>query len=505
MSVWAVALVGLAALSVFGAASPKTGAEKALRKDLVAEEAAAEAEYRIRVENWNYSRERKTITGSNRVTLMFTLANRGKEALANVRVEIELLSELGQPIGQRFVENAGGLAVGATQQIKQVQQFVPAFGSYRIEAVYRSPDASDGGKEIRERWRGIAAEAQPQPESAKLAEGRAQVAVIGQDANLDGWKRLNGQVCVRNQGDQEATDLKITVEFLGPPKKGAEAAVLSAWTEKLNPAKLAGGAEKNFPFQSPKPAPPGWASWRIRVACAEMAGERAMGGGAFRNVNDVECAYFDFKRAANRELNVSCRLRNGKELPVSGLSVTLRFFKKKGEKREEVGKFVYAADGELKSTAEKALTFTLKEVPDFDAFEHELAFVEAMNPAENAPITSPAIKKPKFTEAQEVEALLDEFLDRDDGLAVLAKVRNGRAQDVQKVVVRVRFLRADGSELTTAVKELPGTLAPGEIRNFVIQAKGAKGHAHYESDVRYVEIMKVKTKVPDDKDPESRP
>lgn len=466
------------------------------------EDAADAAEYRVRVDRWYYARERKTITGSNRVHLAVHLTNRAKKRLSGVQVNIEPLSELGQPLGLSFRKIVGPLAPGASVPVRFTREWVPVFGAYRVNVRYRVPGEKE---EVRETWRGTTPAAQPRPAPTKLMPGRAFVTIIGQDGNFDRRQRLRGQVRVRNLGDQEATALKLTVLFLAPARgknkrAGNTGKVLYSWTGKLGDGKLAGGAEQTFRFLVPKPAPRGYAGRRLKVSCAEMSGLAALGGGKFKNTKDVECAYFVFKRDDKKKdaLAVACKVRNGLSRPVSDLKITLRFYKQSGGKRKTVRKLVCPVEGNLAPGAVRALNFKPAKVPAFDSFEHELAFSEASAaPAGGKKTTAAPVKKPRFSGKPVVEVLLEEFVTRKDGtVLVAAKIRNGRARVVKDVTISVRFRRADGSVLTSVVKKIKTPLVPGEVRGFVLHAKDAKGFASYDSDVRYVEIKKVHVKKP---------
>src|SRR4029077_13782016 len=81
---------------------------------------------------WSYARERKTLTGSNRVTASATLKNRSKVAASDVSITLNLATGLGEKVAGPLTQKAGTFKPGESKTVTFVAEFVPVFQSYSI-------------------------------------------------------------------------------------------------------------------------------------------------------------------------------------------------------------------------------------------------------------------------------------------------------------------------------------------------------------------------------------
>lgn len=473
---------------------------------------------KVFLDGWSYSRERKTITGSNRVICHLSVKNVTEEPLNDVRVGILLLTSMGETVFGPVGQVLGTIKPGETKQVQTSNEFVAVFQAYQVKVTYA------GGEEL---WHCASDLGRPVPMVEKLLENTSEVVLLGEESGTDRRGVFGGKVRVKNIGALEAKDVQLRVTLFGAPPKTprkappaktgkaaddkktdapdpADGAVLLDWTGKLGDGKLAGGAEKVIPFMVPKAVPKGYASHRIRVMAEKVATEKALGGGEFQNIKDLETAHFEFKRGGekNADLTVSFDLRNGMDTPVRNAKIALTFNKLEKGKKKAVKTHEATVAGPIAGGQVLPVHFELKDVPEFDGFEQSLG-CEPVEAQTQKPVAATA-SKPKFQSTETVEVLIEDLRVESDGSALLVcKARNGRPHPVKDVVIRVHFLKPDEAEVAVGEKTLPDPIPHGEIRNFVIRASGTQGFDHYKSEVKFAEVAPKPAAAPAENPPET--
>lgn len=446
----------------------------------------APVENRVFLDGWTYSRERKTLTGSNRVTARLALKNVSAEALEDVRVELTLFSGLGEKVAGPLNQKLGAVKPKESKQIQVSGEFIPIFGAYQVLVSYR-----DG----KERWHSNSDLGNPEPKVEQLLENTSRVVVLGEESSPDRANRLSGSVRVKNEGKLEAKNLTLKVTFFGAPaasgpkKPGpVRGGKLGEWSAPLAGVKLAGGEEKNIPFTVPTPMPRGTGSYEVRVLSEEAPLEQQLSGGEFQNLKDLEAAHWRFKRSGPKgeNLEIACDIRNGLSQPVEGAKLTLALYASDKGQRKLVKSHAQEVPGPLAPGAVVPLSFSLLLVPAYDSYEQAWEYGKsgAGNSAEGAKPMAPAFKNDST-----VEVLFKDFTTLADGtVQVVCQARNGRPHGVKEIEVKLRFLDSSGKELCVAEKSLPDPVAAGDVRNFLMRVPGAKGYTNYASEVKFQEF-----------------
>ncbi|MCY3020356.1 MAG: hypothetical protein NTW87_15160 [Planctomycetota bacterium] len=438
----------------------------------LAGEAPEEEGYNIQAAGWSYSRERKTITSSNRVTVTFTLKNVSKAPISDIAVTVSFNTGLGEKAATPITKKIGQIKAGDTEKVTAVGDFVPAFSAYGIVVQY-------GG--TREEWFSSSDTGKPQPKSKAPVEGTASIVVLGREVTPDRSGRFTGVVRVKNEGTAEAKNLKITIQFFDTKKQK-----IHEWSGKLGAGTLGGGAEANIPFACPN-APRMYGGYEIKVGCDDVPAEQALAGGDFANAEEVEFAKIVLKRSDPKspDLRVAGQVRNGFKAAVSQVKLTVTFF---GPKKKELKKQTYEVPGQLQPGEVKPVEFTVAGVPSFEGFEPAVAY-EKVDQAPS-PAATGKIEAAKFKNLKEVEVIFTDTVPNDDKSVSLAgAVRNGKSTAVKDIVVTVEFTKAGGKVLTTAEKTITDVVRSGEERNFVIKAANAAGFADYSFKFKYAEAQ----------------
>jgi len=433
--------------------------------------AAEDEPYKIEVSGWSYSRERKTLTSSNRVTMNFSLKNTTKTTLNDVSATVMFTTGTGEKAAKPVARKIGALRPGEAQKFTASGDFVPAFSAYDIVVQY------GGGKE---EWFSSSDTGQPQPKSKTPQEGVASLVILGREVTPDRAGRFAGTVRVKNEGAAEARNLKLTITFFDTRKQK-----IHEWLGKLGSDALAGGAEANIQFACPS-APRNFAAYELKAGCDELPSEQALSGGEFSNVADVEVARFVFSRAGDKgqDLKVSAQVRNGLITAAREIKLTLTFY---GPKKKELKKHLLEIPGQMEAGEVKTLEFTIAAVPPYEAFEPALNY----KTADAQPAETKGIQMPKFRNLKEVEVVLTAAVNNDDkSLSLVGALRNGTRTPVKDVIIAVEFTKADGAVLATAEKTISDVVQPGEERNFVVKAPGAAGAANYSFRFKYSEAGK---------------
>jgi len=435
----------------------------------LAGETPEEEAYKAEVSGWSYTRSRKTVTSSNRVTVYFTLKNVSKTALNDVAVTVTFNTGTGEKAATPVTKKIGALKPGESQKVDEVSDFVPAFSAYTIVVQY--------GSGTKEEWFANSDTGQPQPKNKAPLQGAASVVVLGREVNHDRSGRFAGTVRVKNEGTAEAKNLKITITFYDQKKQK-----IHEWSGKLGAGTLAGNAEQNIPFLCPT-SPRVYGGYEIKVGCDDVPPEQALAGGDFTNAEDVELGKVVFKRSdpKSKDLEVSAALRNGLKTAAEQVKVTLTFL---GPKKKELKKHVFEMPGQLQPGEIKPIEFSVPGVPAWEAYEPAVSY-KAIAAAEPKP-ASGKIAAAKFQNTKDVEIVFTDVVTNDDKSVSLAgAMRNGRDAAVKDVVISVEFTKADGSVQTTAEKTITDVVRPGEERNFVVKAPKAAGFANYSFKFKY--------------------
>jgi hypothetical protein len=482
---WSAALVVAACASVHPLLAGDAG-------DAKAGDAKAAGDNRVFMDGWTYSRERKTITTSNRVTINFTVKNVSGGDLENVQVQVTLFSGLGEKVAGPLSQTLGTLKPKQAAPVQVVGGMVPIFGAYEIAVTFK------GGKEV---WSSNSDIQNPQPKVEGLLPNTASIAVLGQEAGPNRAGQLAGQIRVKNQGALEATNVKLIVLFFAVDRTGKKVKV-DEWTSALGTGKVGPGKEVTYSFTVPKPIPRNSNLFEVRASCDEATIEQQLSGGEFANIKDLEAARWEFKRVGARQedLEVACQVRNGLAKAVEGLKLTLTFLATDKGTKVKVKSHTEEVPGALAPGAITPVQFTLRKVPKFDTYEQGF---DAGAPAGGAggggaageakaaahPATQTPAGAAKFKNAATVEVLFKEFSTQEDGMVVVScAARNGRPNQVRDVLITLRLLNAGGKEVAAAEKKLSEAMLPGEERPFVMRVPKGKGFASYENSVKFQEF-----------------
>lgn len=428
------------------------------------EEAGGAANFHLY--SWQYSRERKTITGSNRVTGELMFKNLTGKDLADINLSITYKSGLGEPATDAVKQKITAIKADEAQKVKFVAEFIPIFSGYDIEIEY-----AGGKKEI---WFANSDVGQPMPRNAEPIQGIASIVVLGKEATADRQGRFSGQVRVKNEGTAMAKNLKVSLTFYDVKKK-----MMGEWSGKLGEGFLAGGAEENLPFVMPV-APKNYAAYELKATCDDTSAETALSGGDFTNAAEVEFAKFSFVRSdpKAKELKVSAQVRNGLATAVAAVKLTLTFM---GPARKEIQRFTYEVPGQLKPGEIKPFAFAIPSLPAYEAFEQEIAYDSAgAAPDATAEAPKPKAEKAKFKNIADVEVIFLEAVTNDDkSVSLVGSMRNGKNVPVKDTEITVSFAMPGTEEPLKAVKTLSDVVKPGEERNFVMKADDAAGFKKY--------------------------
>ena len=442
--------------------------------------AAEDEPYKIEVSGWSYSRERKTITSSNRVTVSFSLKNATKTALNDISATVLFTTGTGEKAAKPLTKKIGSLKPGETQKVTATGEFVPAFSGYDVVVQYVVAQASR--LQVKEEWFSSTDTGQPQPRGKNPLEGVASLVLLGRELTPDRPGRFAGTVHVKNEGTAEAKNLKLTITFFDSKKQK-----IHEWSGKLGSASLAGGAEENIQFVCPN-APRNYASYELKPGCEDVPSEQALSGGEFTDAAEVEAARFAFSRVGDKsqDLMVRAQVRNGLKTAAGEIKLALTFY---GPKKKEVKKHLVEIPGQIQPGEISRVEFTIAAVPQYEAFEPALSYKTAATEAK--PAETKTIQMPKFRNANEVEVVFTEAAPNDDkSVSLVGALRNGKSAPVKDVVITVEFTKADGSAPVTAEKTISDVVQPGEERNFVVKAAGAAGAANYTFKFKYSEAGK---------------
>ena len=425
---------------------------------------------KIEVSGWQYARERKTVTSSNRVTATFALKNTTDAAIRDINVTLTYATGLGETVIAPISQAVGTLNKGETRKLTMVGDFVPAFQSYTILVKYA------GGKD---EWYSNSDVGQPQYKNASPVEGTASVLVLGREGGTDRSGRFNGVIRVKNEGKLEAKGLKITVTFFDGKKK------LHEWSGQLGTGKLAGGAEANIPF-SFGPAPKMYTGYEMKVGHDDIPIEQALAGGEFTTGEGVEFAQFGFNRTNPKspDLNVSAKVRNGFKEPVTQAKLTLVFF---GAKKKQLKEFTYEVPGTLAPGEIKPISFTVPALPAYEAFEQRVDFVRSGGAPTASKASSTPAETPKFKNTSDVEVIvLQVETNEDKSVAIAGAMRNGKPVTIKNFVLSVTFLMPNGKTVPGEVT-LAEPIHTDEQRNFVLTAPNAAGFSNYSYKFKFAE------------------
>ena len=431
-------------------------------------------DYKIKLSDWTYGRERKTITGSNRVTANITAKNVSSETLNDIKLSLNYFSGLGEKVSDKtVVGSVGSLKPGESKKVTLVAEFIPVFHSYTINVEY-----SGGAK--KEAWRSNSDIASPEPAVDGPLKGGTSIAILGQEAGTDRAGRFSGVVRVKNEGTVEAKGVKITVNFFDAKRKQ-----LGTWSGPLGKGTLASGAEEKIPFTAAN-APAKYNSYEIKVGCNDTPPEAALSGGEFTDAKDVEFAHFTFKRpdAKSKEMKVTAKVRNGFDVAVDQVKLNLAFY---GAKKAELKKFTFDVPCQLAAGEIKPLEFTIPELPAYETYEQVVGFNKLDGGGAPAAPAGPA-EKPSFKKIKDVEVIFTMAVKNEDkSVSLLGAMRNGKENPVKDVVITIVFHMPDGSTQNVE-KTLPDQAEPGEERNFPVKAPGVAGYKTYTYSFKFTEV-----------------
>lgn len=433
---------------------------------------APEVETTFKLSDWTYGRERKTITGSNRVTASVTIKNATKAVLADVGATLTYTTGLGEKVGGPLHQKAGALKPGESKTLTFVAQQIPAFQGYTISMQF------NGNKS--EEWFGNSDTAQPEAKTAPM-KGEANVVILGKEASVDKNGTFSGTLHLKNEGTEEAKNLKIFVTFYDMRKKK-----IKDWNAPLGSGSLAGGAEQNIPFTMPG-APKNHGGYSIRLNNDDAAPEAALSGGEFSNVADVEFAHFKFTRvdASSPAFKVEVQCRNGLKVAVEHAKLEMIFF---GAKKKEIKRISHEVPGSIAAGEIKDMSFEIPGLPAYEEYEQQISYGKAGPPAapKKAPVASGELKFQKKPDVEAVFGLLG--LNEDKVMELKGAVRNGKSVPVKDVIIHISFVKADGAEITSLDRTLPSTLKPGDEKEFTIYSDKAVNAANYTFKFKFTEI-----------------
>lgn len=445
----------------------------------------AEDEAVFRVSNWQYGRERKTVTGSNRVTGEFNLKNATKSPVTDLIVTVNYTTGLGESVIAPIVQKVGTLKAGESKPMKFVQEFVPIFQSYSIIMKF------NGGKS--EEWYSSSDVAQPEVKGA-LIKGEANVLILGKEAAVDKNGVFKGTIHLKNDGTEDAKNLMVFVTFYDLNKKKVK-----DWSGPLGKGTLAGGADENIAFTVPG-APRNYGGYSIRLNNDEAPPEAALSGGEFSNASDVEFAHFKFTHGSGTAMKVDAQCRNGLKDAIDHVKLDIVFF---GNKHKEVKRFSHEIPGPVGAGEIKDVRFEIPSLPAYEEYEQQITFAKAgMSKPKAAPAPSAVLK---FEKKPEVEVIFGPIAtNADKVIEIKGAVRNGKSAPVKDVAIHVMFLKA-GTEVTTVDRTMNTTLKPGEEKEMTIYSPQAVGATDYIFSFKFIDLGGSETKTDDKKTEVNKP
>jgi len=432
-------------------------------------------EFKTLVGDWKYGRERKTVTGSNRVTANFNLKNNSAAALEDVEIELTYFSGIGEKVFDPIKQTVGTLKSGEGKVVAVAKEFVPIFSAYQIVVTYK------GGREV---WWSNSDVNCPEPKIEKAQSGTAGVQVMGEESGEDATGIYSGKVRVRNIGTLEATGVKVTVTFFA--QQNNKKVKIGDWSGPLGNGKLKGSADETIPFKLPTRPPKGYSTVSVSVTCDEVAMEQQLSGGDFTNSKDLEAAQWSFKRvgAKGEDLEVSGKLRNGLTNGVEAVRLNMDFIAVDKKVEKTVKSHAQELPGVIKPGEIKAFTFTIQGVPKYDTYQQSLEF---------ATCSADGPKKEEFKNKKDVEVILTDFFPKEDGsVSVVGATRNGKEIPVKDIKITVHLKQKDGTDKAVAEKLVEGPLAPGEVANFVVKIPEGKDYAFASHEFTLTEIKPAK-------------
>jgi hypothetical protein len=431
-----------------------------------AEGTANGAESVFDLRGWAYARERKTLTGSNRVTAAVTLKNSSKLPASDVTLTLNLATGAGEKVAAPLTQKVGSVKPNESKAVTFSAEFVPVFQSYTISIQF------NGG--AKEEWYGNSDSAQPESKNPP-ARGQAVVLILGKEGTVDKSGVFNGIIHVKNEGTEDAKNLKISATFFDMKKNK-----LKEWTGPLGNGALSAGAEQKIAFTIPG-APRNYGSYVLKLNHDDAPPEAALAGGEFSGVEDVEFAHYKFTRPDAKEARykVEAECRNGLKVAAEHVKLELIFY---GPKKREIKRFGHELPGTVLAGETKPVSFEISGLPAYEEYEQRVSYGKQGGSA--AP--SPDAAKVKFTNKSEVEVVFGPLtVNADKVVEIAGGVRNGKNFPIKAVAVHVTLLKADGSELTSVDRILPSTLKPGEEKEIIISAEKATGAANFKYTYKF--------------------
>ena len=425
----------------------------------------------FKLSDWSYGRERKTLTGSNRVTGTLKLRNASKGGISDVSVTLIYSTGLGEKVAGPVVQKIGALKSGETKTLNFVSEFVPAFESYSISIAY------NGGK--KEDWFGNSDIAQPEPKSA-LVKGDASVAILGKEASVDKNGLFSATLHIKNEGTETAKNVKVTVTFFDMKKNN-----IKEWTGALGSGTVPGGVEQNVSLSFPN-APKIYGSYAIKVKNDEANPEAALAGGDFTGTADIEFALFKFEHIdANKTgYRVQADCRNGLKTDADHIKLALIFY---GPKHREVKRFTHELAEVIPSGGIKTMTFEIPGLPSYEEYEQNISY----NALDKGPPRQPRAQSglPKFEHKPDVEVVFgDPQPQADGGLQISGAVRNGKSSAVKDIAIHIVFLDAKGKEVSATDRRFSAPLDAGAERNFEVDMAHAPQFAKFTFTFKSVPV-----------------
>ena len=427
------------------------------------------AEDVFKLSGWTVARERKTVTGSNRVTANVNIKNASNAPVSDVSLTLTYASGLGEKVFEPITQKVGALKAGETAKVAFVAEFVPIFQSYTIAIRY------NGNK--KEDWFGNSDAAQPESKNTPV-KGEANVVILGKEASVDKNGTFNGTLHIKNEGSEAANNMKIFVTFFDVRKTK-----LKDWNATLGDGTLPAGAERNIPFTMPN-APKMYASYSIRLNSDDAPPEAALSGGDFTNVEDVEFARFKFThvdpKSSSYKVEVQCR--NGLKLAVEHVKLEMIFY---GPRKREVKRFTHEVPGTVGAGEIKALAFEIPGLPAYEEYEQRVGYSKSSA----AVAIAPAAGKGKFQNKPDVEVIFNPLtINADKVVEIAGAVRNGKNVPVKDLVIHMTLLKADGSTLTAVDRTLPAQLNPGQQREITVYVENAASASDYNFTFKFTEL-----------------
>ncbi|HLX60946.1 MAG TPA: FxLYD domain-containing protein [Planctomycetota bacterium] len=427
------------------------------------------AEDTFKLSGWTVARERKTVTGSNRVTASVNVKNVSKAPVSDVSVTLTYATGLGEKVFEPITQKIGALKAGESAKVTFVAELVPVFQSYTIAINYNGTKKED--------WFGNSDAAQPESKNTP-AKGEANVVILGKEASVDKNGTFNGTIHVKNEGTEAASNMKIFVTFFDLRKNK-----IKDWNATLGDGTLAAGAERNIPFTMPN-APKIYGSYSIRLNSDDAPPEAALSGGDFSNVEDVEFAHFKFThidpKSSSYKVEVQCR--NGLKATVEHVKLEMIFY---GPRKREVKRFTHEVPGAIAAGEIKTLAFEIPGLPAYEEYEQRVAYSKSSA----TPAVAPATGKAKFQNKPDVEVIFNPLtVNVDKVVEISGAVRNGKNVHVKDVAIHMTLLKADGSTLTTVDRNLPAQLSPGQEREITVYVENATNAANYTFTFKFSEI-----------------